>query len=57
MNDSAGEAAGYIGNLARELRGIALKHDFGFLAYLLAMAEEEAATTVRRVNGRGPDAA
>jgi hypothetical protein len=55
--DDAAEAAGYIGSLSRELRGIALKYDFGFLAYLLAMAEEEAGTTARRMNGHGSNVA
>lgn len=49
----AADAAKYIGTLTRELRGIAAEHDFGFLAYLLAMAGEEAQETVRRVNERG----
>jgi hypothetical protein len=55
--DSAAEAAGYIGSLARELHSIAAKYDLGFLAYLLAMAEEEAEATARRLNGHGSDAA
>jgi len=55
--DHAAEAAGYIGSLARELKGIAVKHDFGFLAYLLAMVAEEAEATTRRVDGHEPDAA
>ncbi len=48
----AAEAASYISTLTRELRGIAAKHDFGFLAYLLAMAGDEAQATVRRLNER-----
>lgn len=32
----------YVGKMAGELRGLALKADLPFLAYLLAMAEEDA---------------
>jgi hypothetical protein len=38
------ETARYIGGMARELRGIAVKSDLGFLAYLLSMVEQEADT-------------
>jgi hypothetical protein len=36
------ETAEYIGGLAKELRAMAAKADLGFLAYLLAMVEQEA---------------
>ncbi len=36
------EAAGYIGSMARDLGQIAAAHDLEFLAYLLAMAADEA---------------
>ena len=38
----------YISMLARELRIMAAKADLGFLAYLLAMVEDEATATVRK---------
>jgi hypothetical protein len=36
------ETAEYIAGLAKELRAMAAKADLGFLAYLLAMVEQEA---------------
>jgi hypothetical protein len=39
---AAEETAEYIGGLAKELRAMASKADLGFLAYLLAMVEQEA---------------
>lgn len=39
---AADETAEYIGGLAKELRAMAAKADLGFLAYLLAMVEQEA---------------
>ena len=37
------QAADYVSRMAAELRLIATRADLGFLAYLLGMAEEEAA--------------
>ncbi len=52
------EAAGYISSLASELREIALKNDLGFVAYLLAMAADEAkAVAGGRKHQAEPDAA
>ena len=42
------ETAQYISVLAHELRTMAAKADLGFLAYLLAMVEDEAAASVRK---------
>ena len=42
------EAAQYIAALARELRTMAAKADLGFVAYLLAMVEDEAAASVQK---------
>jgi hypothetical protein len=39
----------YIGGITRELRGMALKADLGFLAYLLAMVADEAEAVTRRL--------
>jgi hypothetical protein len=48
------ETAEYIEGLARDLRRLAAAADLGFLAYLLAMVEDDAAATVRRLgNGKG----
>ena len=59
---SAREAASYIEKLAGELRILALKSKFSFLAYLLSMAEEEAKAiaqgkqpTSKRGNAPGSD--
>ena len=43
------ETARYIQQFAKELRSLAGEADLGFLAYLLAMVEEDAAATVRRI--------
>jgi hypothetical protein len=45
----ARETAAYIEGLARDLRRLAGAADLGFLAYLLAMVEDDAAATVRRL--------
>ncbi len=42
------DTANYIGGIAKELRALAIKANLGFLAYLLAMAEDEAMATSRR---------
>jgi hypothetical protein len=48
------ETAEYIEGLAKDLRRLAAAADLGFLAYLLAMVEDDAAATVRRLaNGAG----
>jgi len=52
---SATETATYIGGLAHELRAMASKDELGFLAYLLAMVEDDAAATVRRLNNTNPE--
>jgi hypothetical protein len=50
----ARETAEYIEGMARDLRRLAAAADLGFLAYLLAMVEDDAAATVRRLaNGEG----
>lgn len=43
------ETAEYVHGIARELRGLAARANLGFLAYLLAMAEDEAAESSRRL--------
>jgi hypothetical protein len=48
LQPDAGDTARYIGGLARELRALAAKADLGFLAYLLAMVEDDAEATARR---------
>jgi hypothetical protein len=48
------ETADYIALLARELRGLAAKADLAFLAYLLAMVEDDAHATIRRLNEQLP---
>lgn len=50
---SAAETSEYIGGIAKELRAMALKADLGFLAYLLAMAIEEADAIDRRHREKG----
>ena len=42
------EAAQYIAALAHEMRMLAAKADLGFLAYLLAMVEDEAGSSIRK---------
>ena len=49
---AAVDTAQYIGGLAKELRGLAAKSDLGFLAYLLAIVEDDAEATVRRLTER-----
>lgn len=49
---SAVETADYISVLARELRTLAANADLAFLAYLLAMVEDDAQATVRRLSER-----
>jgi len=44
--------ARYIQRMVRELRTLAAKSELSFLAYLLAMAEEEAAATARQQDGK-----
>jgi hypothetical protein len=44
--------ARYIQRMARELRTLATKSELSFLAYLLAMAEDEAAATARQPDGK-----
>jgi hypothetical protein len=44
------ETATYIAGMAKELRTMAAKVNLGFLAYLLAMVEEDAAETARRLS-------
>jgi len=41
------ETARYIGRLAREMRQMAAKANLGFLAYLLAMVEDDADAAAR----------
>lgn len=47
------DTAHYISLLAHELRTMADKANLGFLAYLLAMVEDEATASVRRQAERG----
>ncbi|MBZ0228861.1 MAG: hypothetical protein K8F58_10490 [Bauldia sp.] len=49
VQGDARDAARYIESMAKELKGLADKADLDFLAYLLAMVENEAASA-----GRGP---
>ena len=44
------DTAQYIGGLAKELRTLAIKADLGFLAYLLAIVEDDAEATARRLS-------
>jgi hypothetical protein len=50
----ARETAEYIEGLARDLKRLAAAADLVFLAYLLAMVEDDAAATVRRL-GKGQE--
>ena len=45
----ARETAQYIETMARDLKRMAVAADLGFLAYLLAMVEDDAGTTLRRL--------
>ncbi len=49
---TARETADYIATLAKELRTLAARADLGFLAYLLAMVEEDAEATSRKLDER-----
>lgn len=49
------DTSDYIGGITRELRGMALKADLGFLAYLLAMAADEAEAISRRLRDETVD--
>ena len=49
----ARETAEYIEGLARDLRRLAAAADLGFLAYLLAMVEDDAGATARRLANGG----
>jgi hypothetical protein len=51
---TAFDAAHYIQHLTGELHGIAKQCNFSFLAYLLKMAEDEAATLAERLE-RNPE--
>lgn len=44
------ETAHYIAGMAKELRGLAAKAQLGFLAYLLAMVEQDAGEMARRLS-------
>jgi hypothetical protein len=48
MQPDGEDAAQYISLLVHELRVMAAKADLGFLAYLLAMAEDEATAIMRK---------
>jgi hypothetical protein len=43
------DTARYIAGIAKELRALAAGADLGFLSYLLAMVEEDANATARRL--------
>jgi hypothetical protein len=53
----AGDTARYIQHLAKELRLMASEVKLDFLAYLLAMVEDDAAATARQLNGDRPTGA
>jgi hypothetical protein len=57
LRPDAADTARYIGGLARELRELASKADLGFMAYLLAMVEDDAEATVRRLAEEKPTSA
>jgi len=46
----SGDAAQYIARLAGDLKHIAVSNELDFLAYLLGMVEEEAATEASKGN-------
>jgi hypothetical protein len=48
---AAAETADYIRVMSAELRGLAARADLPFLAYLLAMVEDDAQATARRLAG------
>lgn len=47
------QTADYIHGIVRELRTLAANSNMGFLAYLLAMAEDESGETARRLKASG----
>jgi hypothetical protein len=55
MTDGAGpprdarDTAVYIQRMAKELRALAVEAELGFLAYLLAMVEDDAEATVHQL--------
>lgn len=55
-NTDPAATADYIGTIARELRALAAKSNLGFLSYLLAMVEDDAQATAKRL-GAGREAA
>jgi len=46
------DTAQYISTLAREMRTMAARADLGFLAYLLAMVEDEATASLQKLAKR-----
>lgn len=50
------ETAQYISVMAREMRTMAAKADLGFVAYLLAMVEDEAASAASKTAEQGKGA-
>jgi hypothetical protein len=48
----ARDVARYIEHMAKELRSMAAGVDLGFLAYLLAMVEDEGASTARKLEDK-----
>jgi hypothetical protein len=48
------DVARYIEHMARELRTLAAGADLGFLAYLLAMVEDEGSNAARKSGGSKP---
>ncbi len=51
---SARETAFYIESLAKDMKRLAVEARLDFLAYLLAMVEDDAGATVRRLDKSGP---
>ncbi len=49
-NADPAATADYIGAIAKELRALASKSNLGFLAYLLAMVEDDAQATAKRLD-------
>lgn len=48
-SEEAVETARYIGSMAKELRALAAKANLNFLAYLLAMVEDDAHALIRKL--------
>ena len=46
---SSRDTAQYIETMAKEMKQLAARADLGFLDYLLAMVEDDASATVRRL--------